>query len=77
MTRGQRLAVVGAWVGWAGLWLALGSRFGWWLVPAGCSLGLLLAGLGVIARDALAGWVVAYFRASAGSEGSPPSASKP
>jgi hypothetical protein len=47
-------------LGWLTLCLTIGYHFGAWLAPLGVGLGLLLAGLGLMARDALASWWLAY-----------------
>jgi hypothetical protein len=61
-------------IGWLALSTAIAYRFGWWLLPAGVGLGLLLAGLGVMLRDGIAGLLMAYYAPAPGAEGS---ASKP
>lgn len=59
-------------LGWLVLCAAIAARFGWWLLPAGLGLGTLLAGLGVMLRDAVASWAVAYWTPNSGAEGSTP-----
>lgn len=81
LTVGLRAADAGfviAIVGFILIWLAVAAHFGWWLLPAGIGLGLLLAGLAVIARDTIASVVVAYFSTRPNAEGSADTAeSKP
>jgi hypothetical protein len=49
-------------LGWLALSTAIAYRFGWWLLPAAIGLGLLVAGLGVMLRDAVAGWALTYIQ---------------
>lgn len=35
-------------IGWCMLWLGIAHRFGWWLLPAGIGLGLLICGIGAL-----------------------------
>jgi len=57
-------------LGWLALCAAIAYRFGWWLLPAGVGLGMLLAGLAVMARDGIAGLLMAYYAPAPGAEGS-------
>ena len=59
----ERYPALAAAFGWLALCVGLSLRYGIWLLVAGVGLGMLLAGLGAMLKDAVAGGVLTWVEA--------------